>query len=120
MKKQDLKSGMYIEFEDGSRRVILLNTSDGDTMSNIYAENCRYGDFARLINFFELKYLTEDLKDDTRHNQLGDVVKVYSHYAKLIWERPEENIFLKGNIVKNNKREILITKDGDNTHFSLR
>lgn len=114
MKKQDLKSGMYIEFECGNRRLILLNTHEGDVMSNI---DTNYGDLKRLVNFFELDNLTEDLRDNTRHNQLGDIVKVYNNYAKLIWERPEENIFKIGNTVKNNKRKILVTKDGDGVHF---
>ena len=117
MKKQDLKSGMYIEFECGKRSVILLNTESGDIMSDVKTENCHYGEFDRLFNFYELNNLTEDLKEVDNRGIIGNVVKIYSHYAKLIWERPEENIFLKGNIVKNNKREILITKDGDNTHF---
>jgi len=84
--KKDLKTGMGVEFRNGSNAVVMLDTTRGDTIVNVTGQ-------------LPLSYF----KDDLNSSLSGfDVVKVYNMYShifsflktgricgEVIWERKE-------------------------------
>ena len=83
MKKSDLKTGMWVEYEDGEMACVLINSVHGDILT----------DGKRWIAL-------EQLKDDMSHPlECCNVVKVYKpttmtslisrECLNLIWQREE-------------------------------
>lgn len=137
MKKSELKTGMYLEFKNGTKKLVLLNTSQGDVVSNIEAENCNHiADInsPRLYNFYPLNHLSENLEEIGHDHIIGDVVKVYGMYGKLLWGRrdiiqidwgrlPRLKSSLSGGEVqvtshKNNFAEVIVVRKG--SHLPLK
>lgn len=88
MEKKDLKTGMQVEFENGERRLILLDTEKGDVVSNVDATIDSFGR-RRLTNYYGLNNWNDDLTKVIEHDPLTDIVKVYGMYGNIIWERKE-------------------------------
>lgn len=81
MKKQDLRSGMTVEYRDGDRRLVLLNSKNGDVLVEIINGRC--------ITVNNLKYYNEKLESLDGDGKYLDIVKVFDINNKLIWERKE-------------------------------
>lgn len=90
MKKSDLRTGMVVEYDDGEKRVVLLNTEYGDILKEV----------ATGTMYRKLDQITNDL---TFHH--GSIDKVWAPmneatpfpvpttYEYLIWERkPKKKI----------------------------
>jgi hypothetical protein len=88
MKKSELKTLNYLEFKNGDRRIVMLNTSEGDI--SVANSTMDIHDFHRLYDHFSLDCFNNDLIDVSESKLLGDVVKVYGRYGNLLWERPGE------------------------------
>ena len=85
MKKSDLKSGMYLELENGERRIVLLDSERNEaTTAKASFKECNIGCFPRLHDYFELHNWTDDL---LAKSHVPSVKKIYSRYGGLIWER---------------------------------
>jgi len=96
MKRSELKSGMMLEFTNSSiKRLVLLDTEKGDTTCDLNLDIYQTGGF-RHGNYFDLINWNEDLTAAEKNSALGDIIKVYSMYGELIWERnpivPEYNM----------------------------
>jgi hypothetical protein len=87
MKKSDLKTGMWVEYRNGIKRLVALNTRWGDVLVGFDGNAC-LGNFKESLEH-------EFLKD-------MDIVKVYEPYganyilkpekSSVIWERTPQPI----------------------------
>jgi hypothetical protein len=85
MKKSDLKTGMWVEYRNGEKRMVALNTKEGDVLIGI--------EYGRAL----LSGFNENLEHKF-HNSMG-IVAIYQancygdilkeEKAKKIWERQE-------------------------------
>jgi hypothetical protein len=92
MKKSDLKTGMWVEFRDGRKAMVLLGTNDGDIVSS-------------TETWFPINSnLDENLNSKLPFSNSVNVVKVYQPTSnrgyfnekviemELIWEREPQPI----------------------------
>jgi hypothetical protein len=87
MKKSELKTGMLVEYANKNKRMVLLNSNEGDILISNDA-------WADLENYTE----TLECKDDAKRH----IVAVYENYnpadilgnqnSRKIWERQPETI----------------------------
>lgn len=102
MKKQDLKTGMTVIFRDGSIGKVLLNTPKWDVIVILDQSGNSWS---------ELENWDDDLKIGVEELACLDIMKIYcpTHrskyletdlkYHKLLWERKEEEYYLKDNFL---------------------
>ena len=95
MKKSDLKTGMWVEFKNGGKAVVLLNTN----LDAIHPERNKNRDMLVMVSggWHDLSEHGEDLT--CAFNRYYDIVKVFNsitHHSAitgknltLIWERKE-------------------------------
>ena len=95
MKNSDLKTGMQIEQSNGKRRLVLIGCShENRTTTLVNAQPDNVNGFNRLIDYFPLSKWNEDLTTDS--SVVLDIVKIYSAYGELLWEREDIAITIDG------------------------
>lgn len=93
MKKSDLKSGMKVVYAEGTKRIVLLDSENGNILIDEYLNKCN-----------DLKNYDNDLiYYESSYSEL-DIVKVYSRGGDLLWTKPQKPIVEV--IVKVNGKEV--------------
>ena len=104
MEKKDLKTGYTVEFRNGDRGKVMLNTTNGDIIAGNLENDivCRW---SHLVG------ISKDLTTRSKIKEF-DIVKVYDincfnvygasilTVGPLLWERPENIELIKGNWYK--------------------
>jgi len=104
MEKKDLKTGYTVEFRNGDRGKVMLNTTNGDIIAGNLENDI-------VCHYKPLLSISKDLTTRSKIKEF-DIVKVYDincfnvygasilNVGPLLWERPENIELIKGDWYK--------------------
>lgn len=119
-KKEDLKTGMLVEYRDGDLRLVVPYGEN----NNLYligksGENSLTNYTDDLLHIYSAKYL-DIVKIYSQTKHLFQYMKISTENRELLWERKSQEQIRKENIVKKNEmltqREQLLKELKDKEH----
>lgn len=99
MKKSDLKNGMWIEFKNGIKAIVLLNTNNGDILSSAERKWCTLDNYNDNLETYNPDYNIIKIiqpSDSCYYYNINDDVNY-----NIIWEREDKPTTLNFNITIN-------------------
>ena len=85
MKKSDLKTGMWVEYRSGEKRMVALNTPYGDVLVTTNSGHTKLLDFTENLTHQDFKNM--DIVAVYQSRAYKDILQEYK--AEKIWQREE-------------------------------